>query len=715
MSIIGPMRITVLLLLVSVASAQRRPDIVIIMADDMGWSDIGCYGGEIRTPHLDALARNGVRLTQFYNTGRCCPTRATLLTGMYAHQAGVGHMMSDRGYDGYRGDLKKSCPTIAEVLRRFGYGTYMSGKWHVTKSVHPDGPKDNWPVQRGFDRFYGTIHGAGSFYDPNSLTRQNTQIAPDRTSFYYTDAISDEAVLSIEEHHKKRKDDPLFLYVAYTAPHWPMHALPEDIARYEGRYDGGWDALRAERLARQQKMALIDPKWKLTERDPRVPRWEDEKDKEWMAARMEVYAAMVDRMDQGIGRIVDVLRRTGRIDDTLIMFLADNGGCAEEYGSRGPEKPDPATPAVRKPMAEGELQRNMQPRVTRDGRPVRTGHGVTPGPADTYIAYGKGWANASNTPFRLYKHWNHEGGIASPLIAHWPRGIARKNALDRQPAHLIDLMATCVDVARASWPEKAGGRPTLPPEGTSLVPAFSGKALPDRAIFFEHEGNRAVREGQWKLVARGQRGPWELYDMNADRTETNDLAARRPELAARLKGLWDQWAQRAQVLPLNPHRPERRADFSKKNRFELTSDADLPRRRAPFIVGRPFSVEATLTSSGTRGVIVAQGGGSHGWALFIEKRHLKFATRLAGRLTTVASKEPLGDLKTVGARLAKDGTVVLSANGDEVGRGKTPSPLVRMPGDGLQVGRDLKGSVGRYAAPHAFDGKIDKVVIRIDP
>jgi arylsulfatase len=364
------------------------------MADDMGYSDIGCYGGEINTPNLNGLAAKGVRFTQFYNTARCCPTRAALMTGLYQHQAGVGHMTGDYGYDAYRGDLNNNCVTIAEVLKQAGYSTYMSGKWHVTKYIKPEGPKHNWPRQRGFDRFFGTIHGAGSFYDPNSLTRDNTQIVPE-DGFYYTNAISDNAVKFIGEHRSRSGDKPFFLYVPYTAPHWPMHALPEDIAKYKGRYDGGWDALRAERHRRMIKMGLVRKDWEITPRDEGVPSWADAKDKEWFARRMEVYAAMVDNLDQGVGRIIAELKKTGDFENTLIFFLADNGGCAEEYGSRGAVKPDPAKPVVLKPMGEDELQTRMQPSHTRDGRPVRTGYGVMPGPADTYIAYGKAWANAS--------------------------------------------------------------------------------------------------------------------------------------------------------------------------------------------------------------------------------------------------------------------------------------------------------------------------------
>ena len=543
------------------AKNYRRPNIVLIMADDMGYSDIGCYGGEINTPNLDGLAAKGVRFTQFYNTARCCPTRAALMTGLYQHQAGVGHMMGDYGYDAYRGDLNNNCVTIAEVLKQAGYSTYMSGKWHVTKHVKPEGPKHNWPRQRGFDRFFGTIHGAGSFYDPNSLTRDNTQIVPDE-GFYYTNAISDNATKFIAEHKSRSGDKPFFLYVPYTAPHWPMHALPEDIARYKGRYDGGWDALRAERHKRMIKMGLVREDWKITPRDEGVPAWADAKDKEWFARRMEVYTAMVDNLDQGVGRIIAELKKTGDFENTLIFFLADNGGCAEEYGSRGAVKPDPAKPVVLKPMGADELQTRMQPTHTRDGRPVRTGHGVMPGPSDTYIAYGKAWANASNTPFRRYKHWVHEGGISTPLIAHWPAQIKSQGKLRHQPGHLIDIMATCVDVARAEYPSQYKGNKITPMEGKSLVPAFDNRPIEREAIYWEHEGNRAVRLGKWKLVSKHP-DDWELYDLEADRTELNDLAEKYPEKLAGMKSLYESWAERCGVRPWPARKPAKKKTAAK--------------------------------------------------------------------------------------------------------------------------------------------------------
>lgn len=531
------------------ASAER-PNFILIMADDMGISDIGCYGGEIETPALDLLAKNGVRFSQFYNTSRCCPTRASLLTGLYPHQAGVGHMMEDRGLEGYKGNLNEKCRTIAEVLKPAGYSTYMSGKWHVTRHRMPEGPKFNWPRQRGFDRFYGTIHGAGSFFDPNSLTRENDQIVPDEEPFYYTDAIGNNASRFIKEH---QGDDPFFLYVSFTAPHWPMHALPKDIEKYKGRYDKGWDALRKERLKKMIDIGLIKPEWQMTERDPGAPAWEDERMKTWMTRRMEVYAAMVDSMDQNIAKVVTALKEKGEFENTLILFLADNGGCAEEFGSSGKVRPALTDAAALSPMKSDELQLDMVPKKTRDGKPLRSGRGVMPGGADTYVAYGLPWANASNTPFRRYKHWVHEGGISTPLIAHWPKGISqeRQNSLVHEPGHLIDIMATCVELSNAEYPGVVNGKSIHPMQGESLVPLIKGEGKWQREepLFWEHEGNRAIRDGKWKLVARGAQGKWELYDIENDRTETNNLAAVHPERARAMAALWKNWAVRAHVLP----------------------------------------------------------------------------------------------------------------------------------------------------------------------
>lgn len=512
-------------------AANGRPNIIVMMADDMGYSDIGCYGGEVDTPNLNRLASNGVRFTNFYNTARCCPTRASLLTGLYQHQAGVGHMMGDYGIPGYRGDLNTGCVTMAEALKPAGYHTLMSGKWHVTP--HDSGSKHNWPRQRGFDRFFGTILGAGSFYDPVTLTRENEPIRPESGDFYYTNAISDQAVGYIDEYASQ--PDPFFMYVAYTSPHWPLHALDKDIAKYKGRYAMGWDELRQQRYKRMIEMGIVDERWQLTPRDEDVPAWKDAPNKEWEQRRMEVFAAQIDCMDQGIGRIVSKLEEQGILDNTLILFLADNGGCAEELSK--------------------SWKGDFIPAKTLDGRPVELGNEpeFMPGPEETYQSYGLPWANASNTPFRLYKHWVHEGGISTPLIAHWPKKIGKTNTLNPEPGHLIDIMATCVDVAGTEYPATYNGNAITPLEGKSLAPVLeTGSRAPHEAIFWEHEGNRAIRKGKWKLVSRWNRedgGQWELYDLEADRTEMNNLAAGDPDRVNTMKADWEAWAKRANVAP----------------------------------------------------------------------------------------------------------------------------------------------------------------------
>ena len=527
----------------------HRPNIVVILADDMGFSDIGCFGGEIATPHLDALAANGLRFTQFYNTARCCPTRASLLTGLYPHQAGVGHMLENTGKPGYSGGLNSTCRTIGGIARSAGYRTYAVGKWHVTNSTAADGPHANWPLKRGFDRFYGTIHGAGSFFDPSSLVRDDTMISayadPEYKpeTYYYTDAISDHAGRFIREHQRDHGDKPFLMYVAYTAAHWPMHALLADIARQKGKYDQGYEPIRSGRLQKAAKLGLVDPSQGMA---PPVGDWEKQ-DKAWEAACMEVYAAMVERMDKGIGQVVEELRKAGRLDNTLILYLQDNGACAEPMGRSGnknhPDIPRPASPTLPVMKPTDFAAAGSVPAQTRDGYPVRMGKKVMPGPADTYVAYGRNWATVSNTPFREYKHWVHEGGISTPLIAHWPNGFSAKGELRKQPGHPIDIMATVKDLTGAQYPANA-----TPLVGKSLINAFLNKPIEREAIYWEHEGNRAVRQGDWKLVAKHQ-GDWELYKIATDRVEANNQAAKHPEKVRELAAMYEAWAKRSQVEP----------------------------------------------------------------------------------------------------------------------------------------------------------------------
>ncbi len=517
------------------AKQSDRPNILFILADDMGFSDIGPYGSEIATPNLDTLAKGGLKFTQFYNNPRCCPSRASLLTGLYSQQAGMGLMTADYGrypYPGYRGDLSPDCVTIAEALRTGGYRTAISGKWHLTPNK-PDFPKDNWPLQRGFDKFFGTIEGAGSYYDPASLSRDNEHI-PAGDNFYYTDAIAENSSSYIDEFAKDHK--PFFLYTAFTAPHWPLQVPEADITRYKDRYKGGWDELRRTRHERQLAMGIVDAKWGITDRDPRVPPWEVASYKDWEMRRMAVYAAMIERLDQNIGKILRKLDELGIADNTLVMFMSDNGGNFEELNDPGPKVPrDPWIPYK-----------------THDGRPVDRGNkpAVMPGPEDTYQSIGIPWGNCTNTPFRLYKHYAHEGGISTPFIVRWPRGIKQRGTMTRQLGHETDVMPTCLDLAGVPYPQKAKSGQTPPAlAGTSLRPIFEGRTRTDRApMFWEHEGNAAMRDGQWKLVSRFP-DAWELHDMEADRTELHNVAEQQPERVKQMATAYDAWAKRIGALP----------------------------------------------------------------------------------------------------------------------------------------------------------------------
>jgi arylsulfatase len=509
------------------AATPQRPNIVLILVDDMGFSDIGCYGSEIETPNIDRLASQGVRFTQFYSCARCCPSRASLLTGLYPHQAGIGHMVDQAGpAPGYVNDLSPRSRTIAQVLKGAGYQTGMAGKWHVTPVTQSH---HNWPLQRGFDRYYGIIHGAADYFNPVTLTLGNDPAPATGPDYYLTDAIGDYAVRYLDEF--SRRPDPFFLYTAFTAPHWPLHARPDDIRKYEGRYRKGWDAVREERHARQLQLGMLSRRWDLTARDARIPAWKDAPGQAWQSRRMEVYAAMVRRMDQNVGRILGKLTETGRERNTLVLFMSDNGGCAEEVA------PDWKGLHI--------------PKTTRDGRPVRVGNvpTVMPGTQDTFQSYGVPWANASNTPFRLYKHWVHEGGISSPLLMRWPEKIAPRRTWTSAPGHFIDVMATCVDVSGAKYPPDSGSEGAIPLEGRSLLPlATHSASAAERSLFWEHEGNKAMRRGPWKLV-RKYPGEWELYNMESDRTELTDLAAKDPARSREMAAAWQAWADRAGVLP----------------------------------------------------------------------------------------------------------------------------------------------------------------------
>ncbi len=504
-------------------STLPKPNIILILADDMGYSDIESYGGEIHTSNLDRLAAGGLRFTQFYNTARCCPTRASLMTGLAPHQCGMGWMtIRDLGHEGYTGELNRNCLTLAEVLRTAGYSTYMSGKWHLVadRNASRQGNRSGWPLQRGFDKFFGTLLGSGSYYSPASLTSGNEFIEPD-PDFFYTDAIVTHAIKFLEEHAKSRKN-PFFLYLAFTSPHWPLHTRDSVIDRYMEQYRVGWDSIRSLRYRKMIDLGLLDPGWKMTDRDPKAPAWNslDPVVRQDMVRRMAVYAAQVDEMDYNIGRLIHFLDEKQELDNTLILFLSDNGGCAE-YISSGEDK---STRAIGSPSS--------------------------------YESYRLPWANASNTPFRLYKHWVHEGGISSPLIVHWPEAIKDPGRFVTTPAHIMDIMPTLIDVSRADYPGEYNGYEIQPLEGVSLMPLLMKETLPKRILYWEHEANRAVRKDKWKLVSEGNteypfNGEWELYDIENDRTEIVNLAPEHPDIVRELSLLWESWATTHKVYPLD--------------------------------------------------------------------------------------------------------------------------------------------------------------------
>ncbi len=508
-----------------IGTGKKQPDIIVIMADDAGYSDFGCYGGEIETPAFDKLTAKGLRFLQFYNTGRCCPSRAALLTGVYQHQAGMGHMTKDRGIPSYSGTILPHVPTLAERLRKGGYRTMMTGKWHLGTE-----PKQS-PTARGFDRFYGTRNFIDSYFTvlkhcpvflddkevlPGTETPVN-HLHPDQ-EWYTTDVFTDYALHFMDESFKKHPQKPFFLYLAHNAPHFPLHAREEDTKKYRGRFrDVGWDKLRQKRYERMVKMGLIKKEWALSPLD--APKWKtyDAKLRDELDFKMSLYSAIIDRMDQNIGRIVEKLEEAGRLDNTLIMFMVDNG-----------------VPGTGVHDWRGLFAKNGRHPETRVDNYAEWGRR-----GGWSSSSGRGWANLSNAPFRMYKRSTHEGGVATPLIVHWPAGVKGKGALRHAPSHLIDIAPTCL---------AAAGLEGRGMEGESLLPVFAQDQKKERTLFWEHEGNRAVRKGDYKLVAM-HNTPWELYDMSKDRSELKDLASAMPKKTAELRSAWEAWAKRVGAMP----------------------------------------------------------------------------------------------------------------------------------------------------------------------
>jgi len=660
--------LSILLFSLAAVAATKRPNIVVIMVDDMGFSDIGCYGGEIETPNLDSLAGAGLRFTQFYNTARCSPTRASLMTGLYPHQAGMGYLdgLIKPESKGTHGKLHQRCVTIAEVLHAAGYHTSIVGKWHL-------GMKSGCvPWQRGFERSavseYGEVYFAEErdkkgtehvYLDGRKVPKTSAEFAEGK-DWYSTFVFNDWGLKFIDD--AKTQDKPFFLYIAHGAPHFPLRAPQEIIEKYRGRYKAGWDILRKERHARQLRMGLVKAEWPLIDRPADVRDWNtlSDAERDRFDAIMAVYAAMIDCVDQSVGQLVAGLKARGLFDNTLILFLSDNGGNAEGG-------PDGIT----------------------DKEPI--------GSPFSFVFQGMSWATLSNTPFRRYKHFTHEGGIATPLIAHWPAGIEknRLGKLEHQPGHVIDIMATAVDLARAEYPQSFKGNQILPMEGCSLKPTFAGRSL-DRTtpIFWEHEGNRAIRQGPWKLVMK-LGDEWELYNIEKDRTEQKNRAAEMPEMVKSMAQLWEQWAERNFV---DQWPDERRTNWGAVARPQ-------PEKITPEIGGVPFEVSATVEAVNPHGVVLAQGGVQFGFSLYFKNSKPVFAYRNAGKLTTLVGADKLRGKVDLRATVETE-RIKLFANGREVASGKSGGVLKEQPGLGLFVGLDGVHPVGEYKVPNRFNGKI---------
>ena len=475
---------------------ERKPNFLLIMADDLGFSDLGCYGSEISTPNLDALAREGFQSRRFYNAARCCPSRAALLTGRFPHEAGMGAMVSPPnrlpGPGPYQGYLNREIPTLAEVMHLGGYQTLMTGKWHVGEA------RQDWPCQRGFDKYFGLVSGASSYYEvlPNRLMLRQNEIFTPTSGFYATDAYADTLLGWIRETEK-----PFFAYLAFTAPHWPLHAPEVDVARYRNLYRKGWDTLRRGRLAKQKALGLV-PQGLPSESLSPLPPWEKVKEQQKEAEKMAVYAAMVEKMDAAIGRIIQYLKTSNRFENTMVIFLSDNGGCAE----------------------------NLQGRTHWDGLDTALVARLPPGPKGSYMAYGKDWATLSNTPFRSHKSTIYEGGIASPFICKPLPGMGKDNPFEGK--FITDVFPEFLKLAGIPLPEQWNGHVLTP-----------FPSLGETRYGWEHFGNRGYRKGNWKLVAlKGKE--WELYHLESDPTESQNRASTDPAVLNDLESLWLKWARK---------------------------------------------------------------------------------------------------------------------------------------------------------------------------
>ncbi len=672
------------------AKAEKKPNVLLILADDLGFSDLSCYGGEIPTPNLDRLATGGAKFSSFYTSARCCPSRASLITGLHPHQAGIGSFTHSKQPAGkglaYKGALLPTCATLAEMLLDDGYSTWMVGKWHMAEPG---------PIHRGFQNYYGYknfLAHSEDQWDPSHYVRLPESVKPElpvKEDFYVTDVFTDYSLEFLKQ-ARSDKQKPWFLYLAHSSPHFPIQAPKASIDRHLETYRKGWDVLRTERFERQKKLGLIRSDSKLpplsevpVDRDDIAngfsgkpnPNWSDlpADRREDLARRMATFAAMVEHIDLGIGRIITDLEKNGELDNTIIAFLADNGACYEwgPFGFDGRSR-------------LGKTTLHTGDELAKVGQP------------GTHSSYGSGWANLGNTPLNMYKHFCHEGGIASPLILHWPKKIQPTGGYVKTPSHLMDIVPTILEATGAPYPAERNGHKITPVEGTSLLPALTDEnAIPDRVLAFEHQAARGLRKGDWKLVW-GKRQPdeitWELYNLAQDRSEQTNVAENYAVIKEQLVEDWNTWAKRVHAAPHILPEPG-----YKKNKAKASTNS-------PQINKRPITINATVSADNPHGVVLAQGGKEHGYSLHFIKGIPSLDVRVNGKVTRLSAREKAtGEIKLLAKITSKQ--LSLTVDGKEVTT-KSPGLIPVQPKDDLSIGRDDQTSAGNYEAPNTFNGKV---------
>ncbi|MFC0866212.1 arylsulfatase [Sphaerimonospora cavernae] len=706
-------------------AAEGAPNVVVILCDDMGYSDIGCFGSEIVTPNIDRLAAEGVRYTNFHVTPMCSPTRAALLTGRNSHAAGIGYVAhADPGFPGLAMELADDVTTVAEVLRDNGYATFMVGKWHLCKDadITDTGSRKSWPLQRGFDRFYGIMDGMTDMFHPHALYCDNTRITPDAfpEDYYFTDDITDRAIGMVRSAKASDPAKPFFLYFAHGAVHAPLNAPAEDIERHRGAYEQGWDRIREERLERQQRLGIVAPGTVLAPRNSEpgddVPAWDELTDdqKKVFARYMEVYAAMVQTVDTSLGRLRETLEELGEWDNTFVLFTSDNGASREGESQGTSQYFDVLRHYHGGGDLDGAFDRDLAA-FDQIGGPRSLPH------------YPRGWAMASNTPFRLYKINTHAGGHTVPAVVSWPRGLTGvAGQIRRQYVHATDLYPTILEITKADDADHRHGVPLKPLAGHSFLGSLTDAEAPEthREQYFEMVGHRGYYRDGWEIVTRHaprtrfDDGEWQLYDLRTDPTQTRDLAADHPKIVADLAARWERAAWENQVFPLNEgsgllrtQRPEREDAYARPVRL-VPGTPTLERYRSLMLVyRRSFRVLVELDfAPGDRGVLFAHGCKSGGYSMSVDDDRLTYFHNHSGEMSELAC----GALKPGPRQIVLEATALrgglhvdvrVEVDGEERGRlDGLPMPMGQAMFQGIDIGIDRGSPVSwrRFDAEGTF-------------